>query len=88
MDEKAEHTNRLTSHLKIYFPQMLNWFEHLDTELVCALLERWPALEQLQKLPRRSCGRSLVSTTAAIMNSSSGGFWRFVSPFPRFAIGR
>ena len=51
VDEKTEHTNRLTSHLKIYFPQMLNWFEHLDTELVCALLERWPTLEELQKVP-------------------------------------
>ena len=51
VDEKTEQTNRLTSHLKIYFPQVLNWFEHLDTELVCALLERWPTLEQLQKVP-------------------------------------
>jgi transposase len=37
--------------LKIYFPQMLDWFERLDTELVCALLERWPTLEELQKVP-------------------------------------
>ncbi len=51
VDEKTEQTNRLTSHLKIYFPQILNWFEHLDTELVCALLERWPTLEELQKAP-------------------------------------
>ena len=51
VDEKAEQTNRLTSHLKIYFPQMLDWFERLDTELVCALLERWPTLEELQKVP-------------------------------------
>jgi transposase len=51
VDEKTEQTNRLTSHLKIYFPQIPNWFEHLDTELVCALLERWPTLEQLQKVP-------------------------------------
>ena len=51
VDEKTEQSNRLTSHLKIYFPQMLNWFEHLDTELVCALLERWPTLEELQKVP-------------------------------------
>jgi hypothetical protein len=51
VDEKTEHTNRLTSHLKIYFPQMLNWFEHLDTELVCALLEHWPTLEELRKVP-------------------------------------
>src|SRR6266446_411083 len=25
VDEKTEQTNRLTSHLKIYFPQILNW---------------------------------------------------------------
>jgi hypothetical protein len=37
--------------LKIYFPQMLEWFDRLDTELVCALLEQWPTLEELQKVP-------------------------------------
>jgi len=51
VDEKTEQSNRLTSHLKIYFPQMLDWFEHLDTELVCAFLLRWPTLEELQKVP-------------------------------------
>ena len=51
VDEKTAQTNRLTGDLKIYFPQMLDWFERLDTELVCALLERWPTLEDLQKVP-------------------------------------
>jgi len=51
VDEKTEHFNRLTSHLKIYFPQMLDWFDRLDREAACALLERWPALEELQKVP-------------------------------------
>src|SRR6267143_7096712 len=51
VDEKTAQTNRLTNHLKIYFPQILDWFEHLDSELVCALLERWPTLEELQKVP-------------------------------------
>ena len=51
MDEKTAQTNRLTNHLKIYFAQMLGWFDRLDTELVCALLERWPTLEELQKVP-------------------------------------
>ena len=50
VDEKTAQTNRLTADLKIYFPQVLNWFEHLDTELVCDLLERWPTLEELQKV--------------------------------------
>jgi transposase len=51
VDEKTAQTNRLRSQLKIYFPQVLDWFEHLDSELVCALLERWPTLEELQKVP-------------------------------------
>ena len=51
VDEKTAQTNRMTNHLKIYFPQMLGWFDRLDTELVCALLERWPTLEELQKVP-------------------------------------
>src|SRR5579864_3371857 len=51
VDEKTAQINRLTHQLKIYFPQMLEWFEQLDTELVCALLERWPTLEELQKVP-------------------------------------
>src|SRR6201984_1835308 len=49
VDEKTAQINRLTDHLKVYFPQMLEWFGRLDSELVCALLERWPALEELQK---------------------------------------
>jgi len=51
VDEKTAQINRLTHPLKIYFPQILEWFEQLDPELVCALLERWPTLEELQKVP-------------------------------------
>jgi hypothetical protein len=50
VEEKTAQSNRLTNHLKIYFPQMLEWFDRLDTELVCALLEQWPTLEELQKV--------------------------------------
>jgi transposase len=50
VDEKTEQINRLTSHVKIYFPQMLDWFDRLDREAACALLERWPTVEELQKV--------------------------------------
>lgn len=50
VNEKTRLTNRVTDKLKIYFPQMLDWFERLDTGLVCELLERWPTLPQLQKV--------------------------------------
>ncbi len=51
VEEKTAQSNRLTNHLKIYFPPMLEWFDRLDTELVCALLEHWPTLEELQRVP-------------------------------------
>jgi transposase len=86
VDEKTAQVNRLSNHLKIYFPQVLDWFEHLDTELVCALLERWPTLEELEKVRQRSCGRSSASTTVEIKNSSSAAISRFARRFPPFGI--
>jgi transposase len=49
VDEKTAQSNRLEDHLKIYFPQIPHWFGDVDSPLVCALLERWPTLEALQK---------------------------------------
>jgi transposase len=52
VEEKTAQLNRLTGYLKMYFPQMLEWFakldSKLDSKLVCDLLERWPSLEELQ----------------------------------------
>jgi len=50
VDEKTAVLNNLTNRLKLYFPQMLEWFVRLDTSLACALLQRWPTLAELQKL--------------------------------------
>jgi len=49
VDEKTAHSNRLRSKLKLYFPQVVDWFHNLDFALVGDLLERWPTLEQLQR---------------------------------------
>ena len=49
VNEKTRQVQRLTDKLKLYFPQMLDWFEKVDSPLVCALLLRWPTLEDLQK---------------------------------------
>jgi len=45
-------SNRLTSLLKCYFPQVLAWFPELTTILVGDFLWRWPALERLQGVKR------------------------------------
>jgi transposase len=49
VDEKTRQSNRLTDCLKLYFPQILQWFDDVTTPLVGDLLERWPGLEQLQR---------------------------------------
>jgi transposase len=49
VNEKTRQSNRLTDKLKLYFPQVLNWFNDVDSELVGAFLERWPTLDALQR---------------------------------------
>lgn len=50
--DRTRISNRLTSLLKCYFPQVLAWFPELTTILVCDFLWRWPALERLQGVKR------------------------------------
>ena len=49
VDEKTRQNNRLKACLKLYFPQILRWFDDVTTPLVGDLLERWPTLEQLRR---------------------------------------
>jgi transposase len=49
VNEKTRQSNRLTAQLKLHFPQVLDWFDKIDSPLVADLLKRWPTLEALQK---------------------------------------
>jgi transposase len=51
--DKVRCTNRLTSALKNYFPQVLQWFPEKDTAIFGDFLSRWPTLKAAQ-LARRS----------------------------------
>ena len=53
IDDQTRFTNRLTSALKDYFPQALDWFDDKATTLFCDFLTRWPTLKQVQ-LARRT----------------------------------
>ena len=53
VNDKVRLTNRLTSTLKNYFPQVLQWFQDKDTHIFCDFLSRWPTLKAAQ-LARRS----------------------------------
>jgi transposase len=49
VNEKTRQKNRLTACLKMYFPQVIQWFDEVDTPLVGALLDRWASLTELQR---------------------------------------
>jgi transposase len=54
VEEKKRHGNRLSARLKVYFPQVLNWFDDIGAAPVLDLLARWPRLDQLQKAQRKT----------------------------------
>src|SRR5215469_15869242 len=49
VEDMTALTNQLTSALKTYYPQALDWAGELHSEQACAFLEKWPTLRDLQK---------------------------------------
>jgi transposase len=49
VSDRVRLTNRITSALKNYFPQPLQWFDDKATILFCDFLARWPTLKQVQR---------------------------------------
>jgi transposase len=58
--EKTRYSNRITSHLKMYFPQVLDWFDEIGSNIVAEFLERWPDLEKLQRARPATIGRFFI----------------------------
>jgi transposase len=54
VSDRTRTSNRLTSLLKCYFPQVLEWFPDIRTELVCDFLLRWPSLDALKRVRRET----------------------------------
>ena len=49
VNDKTRYSNRLTASLKMYFPQVLDWFAEVSSQIAGDFLERWPTLEKLQR---------------------------------------
>ena len=49
VNDKTRYVNRLTGQLKMFYPQVLNWFDGVDSPLVCDWLMEWPTLAQVRK---------------------------------------
>ena len=49
VNDRIRITNRLRASVKQYYPQVLEWFDHIDTPLFCAFFRRWPSLIQARR---------------------------------------
>ena len=72
VEEKKRHGNRLSARLKVYFPQVLNWFDDIGAAPVLDLLARWPKLEQLQKAQRKTLETKLNAQLAEAEKAIAG----------------
>jgi transposase len=54
VDDRTRISNRMTSLLKCYFPQVLEWLPDIRTTLVCDFLLRWPSLDALRRVRRET----------------------------------
>ena len=52
--DKVRLTNRITAALKSYYPQPLQWFDDIDTNLFCDFIEQWPTLEKAKQAPKNT----------------------------------
>lgn len=50
VEEQTRYRNRLTAQLKMYYPQLLDWFAETGSAVVGDLLLAWPTLERLQQV--------------------------------------
>ncbi len=57
VNDRVRTTNRLRNTLKQYYPQVLEWFDRIDTPLFCAFIERWPTLAQVKRARRTTLQR-------------------------------
>ncbi len=57
VDDKTRFSNRLGNALKQYYPQALEWFEHLDTLMFCDFISRWPTLKQVKRARKSTLER-------------------------------
>ena len=57
VDDQTRITNRITSALKNYFPQPLQWFTDKDSVLFCDFLKSWPTAKAARQARRSTLER-------------------------------
>lgn len=59
VDDRTRYVNQLTAQLKMSFPQVLTWFNDVDSILVTDFLAEWPTLERVRKAKPKTVAQFL-----------------------------
>jgi len=54
VQDRVNLTNKITTTLKNYYPQVLDWFKEKDTMIFCNFLLRWTSLEQAKRARKQT----------------------------------
>lgn len=49
VQERVKLSNKITSYLKEYYPQPIDWFKEKDTTIFCDFIAKWPSLQSFQR---------------------------------------
>jgi transposase len=59
VNDRTRLSNRMSALLKLYFPQVLCWFDDLATVIACDFLLRWPTLDEVKKAKKATLEKFL-----------------------------
>tara|TARA_R100001377_G_C3185347_1_gene108307 strand:- start:49 stop:1317 length:1269 start_codon:yes stop_codon:yes gene_type:complete len=54
VQDRVDLTNRLSTTLKNYYPQVLDWFNEKDSMIFCDFLLRWPSLAKVKRARKQT----------------------------------
>ena len=91
VEDRTRLTNRITSALKAYFPQVLGWFRDKEAKIFADFLERWPTLQAAQRARRDTLSDFFragnVRYAATICAGSFLSYWVLVPLFGKLGAG-
>ena len=64
VEDRRRLANRLIATLKQYYPQVLDWFSHKNTQLFCDFILRWSSLQELKNARKQSIIKLFKSSSS------------------------
>ena len=51
---RVDLSNKITAILKLYYPQVLDWFDEKDSTIFCDFVAKWPSLSRVKKARKQT----------------------------------